>query len=102
MAAKNTLNIQKMRAAASELDNIYSSMQKQMKTLDETMMNIKKVWVGDAAKTYLDQYDKNYRAFQAMATAVMSASNALQDSCNTYDQADNTAMDIVQKLGKRG
>ncbi len=102
MATKNTVNIQRMRSAASELDNIYNNMQKQIRTLDDTMGNIKKVWAGDAAKTYLDQYDKNYRAFVSMATAVMSASNALNDSCNTYDQADNTAMDIVQKMGKRG
>jgi WXG100 family type VII secretion target len=102
MGTKNTVNIQRMRSAASELDNIYNNMQKQIRTLDDTMGNIKKVWAGDAAKTYLDQYDKNYRAFVSMATAVMSASNALNDSCNTYDQADNTAMDIVQKMGKRG
>ena len=102
MAAKNTVNIQKMRSAASELDNIHSSMQKQIKKLDETMSSVKQVWTGDAAGTYLKQYDKNLKSFQGMANAIRSASQALIQSCTTYDQADSSAMDVVQKLGKRG
>ena len=101
MAAKNTVNIQKMRSAATELDNIYSSMQKQIKTLEETMSSVKKVWKGDAANTYLKQYDNNHQSFQNMANAIRSASQALGESSNTYEHADNDAMDVVQKLGKR-
>ena len=40
MAAKNTVNIQKMQSAATELDRIYSQMIKQIKTLDETMSSV--------------------------------------------------------------
>ena len=53
MAAKNTVNYQKMRAAISELENIYSNMQKHMKSLDETMSAVKKAWKGEAANEYL-------------------------------------------------
>ncbi len=102
MAAKNTVNIQKMRSAASELENIHSNMQKQIKKLDETMSSVKQVWTGDAAGTYLKQYEKNLKSFQGMAQAIRSASQALTQSCTTYDQADSSAMDVVQKLGKRG
>ena len=102
MAAKNTVNIQKMKSAAKELENIYSSMQKQMKTLDETMSNVKQAWSGEAANIYLKQYDKNLKSFQNMANAIKSASAALNQSCTTYDQADSSAMDVVQKLGVRG
>ena len=98
MAAKNTVNIQKMRSAASELDNIYASMQKNIKTLEETMNSVKRVWSGDAAATYLKQYDKNHDSFRKMAAAIKSASQALGESCNTYGQADNRAMDIVEKM----
>ncbi|MCR4903476.1 MAG: WXG100 family type VII secretion target [Butyrivibrio sp.] len=102
MAAKNTVNVQRMKSAAAELDNIYSSMQKQIKTLEETMSSIKQVWTGDASNTYLKQYEKNSNTFKAMANAIKSASEALGDSCNTYDQADNSALDVVQKMGRRG
>ncbi len=102
MATKNTVNIQRMRAASNELDNIYSTMQKQIKTLDETMNSVKQVWTGDAANTYLKQYGKNLKNFQNMANAVKSASAALKESSNTYDQADMSAMDLVQKMGRRG
>ncbi|MCR4786992.1 MAG: WXG100 family type VII secretion target [Lachnospiraceae bacterium] len=101
MAAKNTVNVQRMQAAATELENIYASMTKQMKTLDENISTVKRVWTGDAANTYLKQYEKNVNAFNNMAKAIKSASQALIDSCNTYDQAEGTAMDIVQKMGKR-
>ncbi|SEM28463.1 WXG100 family type VII secretion target [Butyrivibrio sp. ob235] len=102
MATKNTVNIQKMMSAATELDNIHASMTKQIKKLDETMSSIKQVWSGEAATTYLKQYDKNYTAFQNMAKAIRGASDALTENCNTYNQADSKAMDIVQKLSHRG
>ena len=49
MASKNTVNYQKMRAAISELENIHTNMMKHMKSLDETMASVKKVWKGEAA-----------------------------------------------------
>ena len=69
MAAKNTVNVQKMRSAISELENIHSNMQKHMKSLDETMSSVKKVWKGEAASEYLKQYQKNQKDFQNMAEA---------------------------------
>ena len=101
MASKNTVNIQRMRSAVTELENIYSSMQKQIKTLDETMSSVKQVWTGDAANTYIKQYSKNLRDFQNMANAIRSASGALAESCNVYETVDNNAMDIVSKMGRR-
>lgn len=102
MAAKNTVNIQKMQAAAGELENINSSMMKQIKKLDETIAEVRKVWSGEASTTYLKQYDKNAKSFQAMANAIKQASEALKESCSSYDHADSTAMDIVSKMGSRG
>ncbi len=102
MAAKNTVNIQKMRSAITELENIYSNMQKHMKSLDETMSSIKKIWTGEAANTYLNSYQKNLKDFQNMANAIKSASNALAESCNVYEATDSRAMDIVDKMGRRG
>ncbi|MCR4850643.1 MAG: WXG100 family type VII secretion target [Lachnospiraceae bacterium] len=101
MAAKNTVNVQKMKSAASELDSIYSSMTKQIKKMDETISSVKKIWTGDAANSYLKSYEKHLQSFQNMANAIRSASEALGDSCNTYDQAENSAMDVVQKMGRR-
>ncbi len=102
MAAKNTVNIQKRQAAAGELENIHVSMQKQIKKLEETMSEVRKVWSGEAATTYLKQYDKNSKSFSSMAKAIKDASEAMKESCSTYDQADSSAMDIVAKLGSRG
>ena len=102
MAAKNTVNVQRMRQAISELENIHSAMQKNIKSLDETMSHVKQVWAGDAANTYLKQYQKNQKSFQNMANAIQNAINALADSCGIYEQVDANAMDIVQKMGRRG
>ncbi len=102
MAAKNTVNIQKMRSAIGELENIHSNMQKHMKSLDETMSSVKKVWKGEAANEYLKQYQKNQKDFQNMAEAINSAVNTLAEACNVYEMTDNQAMDVVAKMGKRG
>ena len=45
-----------------------------------------------------EEKEKNLKSFQGMAQAIRSASQALTQSCTTYDQAESTAMDIVQKL----
>ena len=102
MAANNTVNQQKMKSAANELSNIYQNMEKQIKKLDETMNSVKKVWTGEAATTYLKSYQNHLESFKKMSNAIMSASNAITESATTYDQAESTAMDIVQKLGRRG
>ncbi len=102
MAAKNTVNIAKMQAAAGELENIHVSMQKEIKKLEETISEVRKVWSGEASTTYLKQYDKNAKSFSSMAKAIKDASEALKDSCSAYDNADSNAMDIVAKLGGRG
>ncbi|MCR4897084.1 MAG: WXG100 family type VII secretion target [Lachnospiraceae bacterium] len=101
MATKNTVNLQKMRSAVTELENIHSTMTKNLKVLDETMAKVKQVWNGEAATTYLKQYEKHLKSFQNMANAINSASNSLAESCNIYDQVDSQTMDIVQKMGKR-
>ncbi len=102
MATKNTVNVQRMRSSISELGNIQANMQKQLKTLDETMSSLKKVWTGEAANAYLKSYQKNLKSFQDMAGAITSAIDALEDSCVAYETTDARAMDIVEKLGMRG
>lgn len=102
MATKNTVNIQRMRSSITELENIQANMQKQLKTLDETMSSLKKVWTGEAANAYLKSYQKNLKSFKDMEGAIISAIDALADSCNAYEATDARAMDIVEKLGKRG
>ena len=91
-----------MRSAITELENIYSNMQKHMKSLDETMSSIKKVWKGEAANEYLNQYQKNLKSFQNMADSINQASNALAEACTVYETTDAQAMDIVEKMGRRG
>ena len=102
MATKNTVNVQRMRQAITELENIHSTMQKNIKSLDETISRVKQVWVGEAADTYLKQYKKNQKSFENMANAIQNAANALAESCSIYEQVDSNAMDIVQKMGRRG
>ncbi len=102
MATKNTVNVQRMRQAITELENIHATMQKNIKSLDETMSHVKQIWVGEAATTYLKQYEKNQKSFQNMSNAIQSAANALAESCGIYEEVDNSAMEIVQKMGRRG
>lgn len=102
MAAKNTVNAQKMKAAATQLENINATMLKQIKELDETMSAVKQAWTGEAANSYLKQYQNNEKTFRQMAEAIKSAAESLTESSDTYTKADSAAMDVVNKLGRRG
>lgn len=100
--AKNTVDIQKMKTAASELEQIHSSMQTQLKKLDEQISALKGVWTGEAANTYLNGYQQNYSDVQNLSAAIKSASAALTSIAAHYSKADMEASEIVKQKLARG
>lgn len=100
--AQRTVDMQKMKNAAGELDKIYSSMQQQLKKLDENMAALKGIWTGEAASTYINSYQKNVSEIKSLATAIRSASVTLTNISTTYNKADNQAAEMIkQKMTRR-
>lgn len=100
--AQSTVDMQKMKTAASELDKIYSSMQQQLKKLDENMASLKGIWTGEAAATYINSYQQSVSEIQGLATAIRSASVTLTNISTTYNKADAQAAEMIKQKMARG
>lgn len=100
--AQRTVDMQKMKTAAGELDKIYSSMQQQLKKLDENMASLKGIWTGEAAAAYLNAYRQNAGDIQKLATAIRSASVTLSTISNNYNKADAQAAEMIKQKMTRG
>lgn len=100
--AVSTVDMQKMRTAANELDKIYSSMQAQLKKLNENVSSLRGMWSGEAAAAYINAYQQNAADIQNLATAIRSASATLSTISSTYTKADNQAAEIIKQKMARG
>jgi WXG100 family type VII secretion target len=99
--AVTTANMQKMKSAASELENIYTAMTNNQKKLEEAMTALPKIWFGEGAQTFQKQYQQNAPYFGQMAAAIQGASQTLNNISTTYDKADAAASEAIRaKLGR--
>ena len=67
--ALSTVNLQKMKSVASELDKIYVAMVNNKKKLDEQMGQLPKIWAGEGAQAYQKAYQENSNDFALIASA---------------------------------
>lgn len=100
--AQSTVNLQKMKSVAAELDKIYTTMTNNKKKLDETVAALSKVWQGEGAAAYQNAYRENSRDFALLAEAVRNCSSTLTASANTYNKADAAAADAIKAKMAKG
>ena len=100
--AQSTVNIQKMKSVASELDKNYTTMTGNKKKLDEIIGQLKKIWQGEGAQAYQQAYAENARDFTLLAEAIKSCSATLTSSAATYNKADMAAADAIRAKMAKG
>jgi len=100
--AQSTVNLQKMKSVASELDKIYAAMNNNKKKLDELMGQLPKVWAGEGAQAYRKAYQENSRDFALLAEAIRNCSATLTASAGSYSKADMAAADAIKAKMAKG
>ncbi|HWS29005.1 MAG TPA: WXG100 family type VII secretion target [Clostridia bacterium] len=100
--AQSTVDLQKMRNVASELDKIYAGMMNQLKKLDENAAGLQKAWKGEAAQGYQKAYLANTQNFLQLAEAVNSCSQTLGSIAVSYNKADQAAADAIKAKMAKG
>jgi WXG100 family type VII secretion target len=100
--AASTVNLQKMKSVAAELDKIYAAMTGNKKKLDETVTSLQKVWQGEGAAAYQNAYRQNSQDFALLAEAIRSCSATLTASASTYNKADAAAADAIKAKMAKG
>jgi WXG100 family type VII secretion target len=100
--AQSTVDIQKMKTVAGELDKIYANMMNQIKKLDEAMGNLEKLWKGEGAAAYQTAYRQNTQNFLQLCEAINNCSQTLSGIAVSYGKADNAAAEAIKaKMGGR-
>jgi WXG100 family type VII secretion target len=100
--AQTTVDIQKMKSVAGELDKIYANTMNQLKKMDEAMANLDKLWKGEGATAYQNAYRQNTQNFLQLSEAIRSCSESLSSIANSYGKADSAAADAIKsKMGGR-
>lgn len=100
--AQSTVNLQKMKSVASELDKIYTSMTNEKKKLDELMAQLPKVWTGEGSQAYCRAYQQNARDFALLGEAIRSCSTTLTASATSYGKADMAAAEAIKSKMAKG
>ena len=100
--AQSTVNLQKMRSAASELDKIHVAMTGNKKTLDELVAELPKIWAGEGATAYRKAYEENARDFALLSQAIRNCSVTLTESAGSYGKADMAAADAIKAKMAKG
>ena len=100
--AQSTVNLQKMKSVASELDKIYAAMTNNKEKLDELMGQLPKIWTGEGAAAYSRAYQENARVFALLAEAVRSCSATLTTSSASYGKADMAAAEVIKSKMAKG
>ena len=98
----STVNLQKMKSVASELDKIYATMTANKKKLDETVGQLRKKWQGEGAQAYQRAYAENAKDFALLAEAIKSCSATLVTNASSYGKADAAAADTIKSKMARG
>lgn len=96
--AKTTVNVQRLKSVAGELDQISANISAQVKKMDEHVSSLRKVWQGEAASDYLTKYSRHSDTFKAMAKAIQDAASTLNANAAAYNQAETQTSDTIDRL----
>lgn len=99
--AQSTVNLQKMKTVASELDKIYATMNTNKKKLDELMGQLPKIWSGEGAQAYQRAYTEHAQNLFQLGEAIRNCSMTLTTVASSYGKADMAAAEAIKsKLAK--
>lgn len=99
--AKQQVDSAKLKKAGSELMDLASKMNAEMKKLDESIQRVSSVWSSDAGATYIKIYNSDKANLNELAVIMQQMGSALNDFSVKYKQADDQALQIIgNKLAK--
>jgi WXG100 family type VII secretion target len=100
--AQSTVNLQKIKSVASELDKNHAVLINQISKLDEYVGSLTQIWTGEGASAYQNAYLQNTQNFLKLAEAINSCSQSLTVIATTYGKADMAVSDTIKaKMGGR-
>ncbi len=100
--ASTTANLQKMREASTELENISVSMVTNYSKLAEIMEQLASKWHGEAASRYIEDFRAHSPDLEKMAALIDSASRSLSEVGSIYAKAEDEASGTIRAMLGKG
>ncbi len=100
--ASTTANIQKLKQASIELENISVAMVSNHSKLTEVMEQLATKWHGEAASKYLQEFRTHSPDLEGIAVVIDSAARSLDEVGNIYNKAEDEASGTIRALLGKG
>ena len=99
---KQQVDAAKLKKAGSELTDLASKVNAEMKKLDENIQRVSSVWNSDAGATYVKIYNSDKANLNELAVIMQQMGTALNDFSTKYMQADDQALQVIGKNLAKG
>ncbi len=94
--AISSVDVNRLKQVSTEMENLYTQLAQNERTMSETMEQVKKAWQGDAATTFINAYTQNAPEFANMSKLIQNAATTLQQIATNYNKQETSAADIVR------
>ena len=90
---------ERLSMAARNIDGSLSVVENALRSLDDSLRNtLHSTWSGPASTQFFSQYTVDAQSFAALVSALRVFNEKLQQAAGTFDKADSSAGDLVNKL----
>lgn len=98
MADMSNVDAAKLRQSASRIGNLASELSGNVNKINETLNNLSKSWVSEAATKFLQNWRTDEEALKEMVDQYNEVADLMNELASDFDASENEIEGMVGKL----
>lgn len=98
MADMTNVDAAKLRQSASRIGNLASELSGNVNKINETLNNLSKSWVSEAATKFLQNWRTDEEALKEMVDQYNEVADLMNELASDFDASENEVEGMVGKL----
>jgi WXG100 family type VII secretion target len=98
MADMTNVDAAKLRQSASRIGNLASELSGNVNKINETLNNLSKSWVSEAATKFLQNWRTDEEALKEMVDQYNEVADLMNELASDFDASENEVDGMVGKL----
>ncbi len=98
MADMTNVDAAKLRQSASRIGNLASELSGNVNKINETLNNLSKSWVSEAATKFLQNWRTDEEALKEMLDQYNEVADLMNELASDFDASENEVEGMVGKL----
>ncbi|MCR5000384.1 MAG: WXG100 family type VII secretion target [Lachnospiraceae bacterium] len=98
MADMTNVDAAKLRQSASRIGNLASELSGNVNKINETLNNLSKSWVSEAATKFLQNWRTDEEALKEMVDQYNEVADLMTELASDFDASENEVEGMVGKL----